>query len=142
MKRKSTRIANAAVKEVFSGYPSVLRERLLALRQLILDTAAQTPDVGPLEETLKWNEPAYLTSASKSGSTIRINRKSGSDTKYAIYFNCNTNLVDTFRTLFPKTFRYHGDREIEFDVAQKLPMRELKTCIAMALTYHLKKKHS
>ena len=44
----------------------------MKLRQLIFDVAAKTKDVGQLEETLKWGEPAYLTSESKSGSLIRI----------------------------------------------------------------------
>jgi Domain of unknown function (DU1801) len=138
--RSQTRIANPAVAAVFAQYPDKLRQRLLSLRGLILETAKETPRVGKLEETLKWNEPAYLTSESKSGSTIRIHRKPNSDTRYSMYFNCNTNLVDSFRTLFPTTFRYQGDREIEFDVAAKVPVEELKICIAMALTYHRNKK--
>jgi hypothetical protein len=136
----ATRIADSKVAAVFASYPPTVRKRLLELRQLILDTAADTPDVGALEETLKWNEPAYLTTESKSGSTIRINRKPGSESKYAMYFNCNTNLVDSFRGLFPKTFRYQGDRAIEFDVTDKVPVAELKLCVSMALTYHRKKK--
>jgi Domain of unknown function (DU1801) len=124
---------------VFAQYPDKIRQRLLSLRGLILKTANESPGVGKLEETLKWNEPAYLTTESKSGSTIRIHRKPGSDSKYAMYFNCKTNLIDSFRTLFPSTFRYQGDRAIEFDVAEKVPVGELKICIAMALTYHRKK---
>ena len=142
MKKKSySRIVSPAVKDVFDNCPSDVRERLLSLRQLILETASEIAEVGPLEETLKWNEPAYVTSASKSGSTIRINCKHDKR-KYAMYFNCNTTLVDTFRTLYPQTFRYFGNREIEFDVADKLPSKELKNCISMALTYHSKKKRS
>jgi hypothetical protein len=38
----------------------------MRLRQLILDTAARL-DVGPLEETLRWGEPAYVTTT-RSGS--------------------------------------------------------------------------
>jgi len=138
--RSKFRIANPAVANVFAAYPPRLRGKLVALRTLILDTAATTPGVGKLEETLKWNEPAYLTRESGSGSTIRIDRKHGSDSKYSMYFNCNTTLVDSFRGLFPRTFRSHGDREIEFDVADDVPLKELKICIAMALTYHCKKK--
>ena len=41
---------------------------------LILDTAKMTKGVGAVEETLKWGQPSYLTTATKSGSTIRINR--------------------------------------------------------------------
>jgi hypothetical protein len=128
------------VAAVFAGYPPRVRRSLLSLRKLILETAANTRGVGELEETLKWNEPAYLTAQSKSGSTIRISAKRGNATKYAIYFNCKTTLMDSFRTLFPQTFHYHGDREIEFDVGEKRPDAELRTCVSMALTYHLSKR--
>jgi hypothetical protein len=140
MQRKTSQSPPLEVAAVFARCPAKLRRKLLFLRALILRTAKTTPGVGELEETLKWNEPAYLTSQTKSGTTIRINGKPNSESKYAMYFNCNTNLVDTFRTLFPKTFRYRGDREIEFDVADKLPIEELKICIAMALTYHSTKR--
>jgi hypothetical protein len=142
MKRppNTARIANQEVARVFASYPVKVRSRLMQLRKLILETATELPEVGVLEETLKWNEPAYLTTQSKSGSTIRINRLSDSDSKYAMYFNCKTNLVDSFRSLFPTAFVYRGDRAIEFDLTGKVPIAELKICIAMALTYHLKKK--
>lgn len=132
-------IADPDVAAVFAAYSPQMRKRLTQLRKLILATAADTPGVGKLEEMLKWNEPAYLTTESKSGSTIRINRISNSDSTYAMYFNCKTNLVDSFRTLFPDTFSFQGNRAIEFDLDDDVPP-ELKICISMALTYHLKKK--
>lgn len=42
------------------------------MRRLIVATAAETSGVGPLTEMLKWGEPAYLTEATVSGSTIRL----------------------------------------------------------------------
>jgi Domain of unknown function (DU1801) len=136
-KTPSPAITNAAVHAVFDSYPSALRSKLLALRQLVLDTAAQTEGVGALEETLKWGELAYVT-LSKSGSTVRIDRKKNAD-RYAMYFNCNTTLVDTFRSLFPGTFTFEGNRALVFEVKDKLPREELAFCIGMALTYHRSK---
>jgi hypothetical protein len=137
---RSAPIANPAVAKTFANYPPKLRAKLLSLRQLILDTASELKSVGPLEETLKWNEPAYLTNKSKSGSTIRINRQPGSDTRYAIYFNCHTTLVDTFRTLYPNAFTYEGNRALIFDINATIAKKELQACISMALTYHRNKK--
>ena len=94
--------------------------------------------MGELEEKLKWGEPAYVTSQSKSGSTIRINRKKSSDTQYAMYFNCQTTLVETFRTLFPNEFVFEGNRAIVFDQDKKIPTDALRYCIAAALTYRQK----
>lgn len=112
---------------------------MVYLRQLILDVAANVDGVGELEETLKWGEPSYLTSTSKSGTTIRIDWKSKSPQYYALYINCNTTLVDTFRSLFPNELRCEGNRAIVFDVGQPLPEQALRVCIALALRYHLDK---
>lgn len=128
------------MQAVFDSYPPQLRKALLALRQLIITTAVNTPGVGALEETLKWGEPAYLTTQSKSGSTLRIDRKKNQD-RYAIYFNCNTTLVDTFRSMFPHSFTFEGNRALVFALRDALPQEDLAFCIAIALTYHLKKKN-
>ena len=134
---KST--ANAAVRAVFAAYPPSIRRKLLALRSLILETAASTPGVGPLEETLKWGEPAYVTK-SKSGSTIRLGWKESNPGQYAMYFNCQTNLVETFRTLFPSEFKFAGNRAIIFDEVDSPPTDALAYCIGAALTYHRRKR--
>ena len=60
------------VETLFGGYPAPLRTGLMRLRELIFDVAAETDGVGELQETLKWGQPAYLTTETKSGSTIRI----------------------------------------------------------------------
>ena len=108
------------------------------LRQLIFETAARTEGVGELEETLKWGQPAYLTSQSKSGSTIRIDRKPAA--LCAIYFHCQTNLIETFRSIFPYEFKYEGNRAIVFNEDDDVPVDELRHCISIALTYHRDKK--
>ena len=129
---------NLSIQQVFDNYPAAIRNRLMALRQLIFDTAASTPGVGELEEALKWGEPAYLTSKTKSGSTVRIAWKAAKPLQHAIYFNCQTTLVDTFRTLFPNDFEFEGNRAIIFDTTGRIPVREVAWCIAAALTYHRK----
>ena len=60
-----------AVAAVFGAYPAAIQSKLRRLRRIILDTAAKMDGVGPVEETLKWGQPAYLA---KGGSTIRIDR--------------------------------------------------------------------
>ena len=131
--------ANAAVAAVFASYPPAIRRRLLALRSLIFKTAASTRGVGALEETLKWGEPAYITQ-SKSGSTIRLGWKDSNPGQYAMYFNCQTNLVETFRTLFPNDFKFAGNRAIIFTQKEQPPTEALAYCIGAALTYHLRKR--
>lgn len=131
--------SNTAVAHIFNTYPPAIRSKLLALRALVLTTAASTAGVGEIEETLKWGEPAYLTTQSRSGSTIRIDAKKSAATQYAMYFNCKTDLVETFRTLFRDEFMFDGNRAIVFDIEDEVPIDALKICIAAALTYHRKK---
>ncbi len=131
-----TKFRNAAVADVFATYPQECREKLLLLRELIFATAAATAGVGELDEVLKWGEPAYITAQSKSGSTVRLGWKSAHPRQYAMYFHCQTNLVDTFRTLYPNLLTFEGDRAIVFQQADPVPTEALRMCIEAALTYH------
>ena len=128
------------VAAVFASYPPALRERLLALRRLILETAASTEGVGEIEEALRWGEPSYLTPRTKSGSTVRLNRLRGTEDRYAMYFKCTTTLVQTFRQLYADVFTFSGNRALVFHVDDRVPSNELSHCIALALRYHLDKK--
>lgn len=134
------RISDRAVADTFENYPPPLREKLKTLRAMILDVAAVTDGVGKIEEALKWRQPSYLTSQTGSGSTIRIDMMKSKQPQYAAYFHCQTDLVETFRELYPKAFKFEGNRAIVFDVSDRLPERELRHCIGLALTYHLRKR--
>ncbi len=129
-------VSNPAVAAAFDAYPAAVRPKLLVLRSLIIDVAANTEGVGQLEETLKWGEPAYLTSQSKSGSTIRLGWKPSAPDMYAMYFNCQTTLVASFRQWFPNDLEFSTNRAILFRVAAPVATQPVKRCIAAALTYH------
>ena len=131
---------NSDAKKVFDAYPKTHRASMLAVRDLILDVAASIECVGELEETLKWGEPSYLTSESKSGTTIRIDWKPKNPDVYGIYVNCQTDLVKRFRREYSDTLQFEGDRAILISVTEPLPIEQLSECIAAALTYHRDKK--
>ncbi len=126
-------IANKEVAEVFSKYPSKIRKKLMRLRQLVLDTASETEDVKDIQETLKWGEPSYLV---KGGSTIRMDWKISKPNEYALYFNCKTKLADTFKELYGDKLNIDGNRAIIFHENDEIPIKEIKHCISLALTYH------
>jgi hypothetical protein len=100
------------IDAVFRDYPPRLRAKLMRLRQIILKTAAKMDDVGALEETLRWGQPAYIA---KRGSTIRIDQVKAEPGRYAIFFICNSDLVATFRELYPN-LDYRGNRSIAFSM--------------------------
>jgi hypothetical protein len=139
-KDKRAGFPDPAVDAVFRAYPEPLKAKLLALRRLILDTARTTNGVGAVQETLKWGQPSYLTAETKSGSTIRIDRVKSADDQYAVYFHCQTNLVETFRQLYPTELSYSGNRSILLSVDDEVPEAALRHCVALALTYHLGKR--
>ena len=126
----------ADVAAAFAGVPERVRARLLEVRDLIFETAAAIEGVGPLTETLKWGEPAYLTEATGSGSTIRLGRVRSSERDCAVFFNCRTTLVDDFRERFPDVFAFEKNRALLLDASKPLPRPPLSTCLVMALTYH------
>jgi Domain of unknown function (DU1801) len=136
------KFSEAAVAEVFSNYAPPQRERLHELRDLIYQVAATTEGVGAIDEALRWQQPSYLTPQTGSGSTIRIDAIKSQPNKYAMYFHCQTGLVDHFKQIYPKVFNYEGNRALIFDVTGDLPQAELRHCVSLALTYHLKKKAS
>ena len=133
------RVADPGVAAAFKAWPPGLRKPLMAVRALIFDVAAKTEGVGKLTEALKWGQPSYLTMESGSGTTVRIDRLKKGD-GYAIYFHCQSGLVENFRDLYPETFRFEGKRAILFDSDERVPVRELRHCIALALTHHARKK--
>ena len=128
---------NKSVDDKFTQYPAHVQKKMHDLRTLILETAAENAAIGELEETLKWGEPSYL---SRIGSTVRIDWKEKAPHKYAIYFNCNTILVETFRELYGDSLSFEGNRAISLNLDVDPPRDILKHCISLALTYH-KVKH-
>lgn len=143
---------NEVVRKKFESYPKKVKAKLELLRSLILDVAANTEQVGDIEETLKWGEPSYITlpiqfedksgklkKAKAPGTTIRIDWKPKNPNQYALYVNCQTSLIDSYNSLFPNTFTFEGSRAMVFDLEEDLPIEELRICIQMALIYHLSK---
>lgn len=125
----------ADVAVAFAAFPEPVRVQLLEVRRLIFATASETAGIGPLTETLKWGEPAYLTEATGSGSTIRLGLPKSPGGMGAVLFNCRTTLVETFRVQFPEVFPYQSNRAILLDPSVPLPTEPLSMCLAMALTY-------
>ena len=124
---------NKVVSKVFDSYPEEMRQRVLFLRQLIYEAAAESDDIGEVKETTKWGQPSYLA---KKGSTIRLGWGEKQPDHYAVYFTCNTTLVETFRELYRSKFTFEGKRAIIFHKDDVVFENELKHCLTLALRYH------
>lgn len=130
--------SDPAVEAAYAAFDPSVRDELLALRHLIIDEAAETPEVGRLEETLKWGQPSYLTPETKSGSTIRLGiPKQGG---YAIYAHCQTTILSDFQAIFGEDFDFDGNRAVTFRVGETPDHDKLRLLVRSALTYHSAKR--
>lgn len=127
--------ATDAVAAAFDAVAPDARDGLLALRALILETGNDLPQIGRLEEALRWGQPAYLTPERKAGTTIRLGVPKKA--RFALFVHCQTRLIADYSEMFPGQDRINGNRAILFDdVTQIDPVRH-GWLIRRALTYHL-----
>ena len=134
------KIQDRKVQEVFGNYENSIRDKLLELRGLIIDEANRHPEIGELQETLKWGQPSYLPARPRIGTTLRIDRHKTRADMAGPFFNCNSSLADDFQQLYPGLFEYEGRRAILIEADGLMHEGALRHCVALALTYHLNKK--
>ncbi|SFR55035.1 hypothetical protein [Litoreibacter janthinus] len=120
------------VSNVFDALPPETAEVLRATRLKILTQAAAADGVGPLTETLKWGEPAYLTNAPKTGTTIRLGQIGGAP---AMMVPCSTTIIEDARAIFGDLPDLSGKRGLILGGASEV----LYYVIDAALCYHLRK---
>ena len=128
----------SAVLAAYEAFEPPPRHVLLEVREMIFEAAIAREDIGPVEETLRWGQPAYVTTKKRTGSTIRlaIEKTSGQP---ALFFDCKTTLVEDFRQQFGTSLTFVKNRAILLDVDLSEKADMLKMCINAALGYHLRR---
>jgi len=127
------------VEAAFAAFPFDQRNRLLELRALIFEAAAEVDGVGDIVETLKWGQPSYLPARPRVGSTVRLGGTQRSD-RVAMFFHCQSRLVETFREIYPDQLEFEGNRAICLPIDESFPVESVKHCVSLCLTYHLRRK--
>ena len=118
------------VQNAFDGLPAGAQN----LRQLIYAVAADLPQIGHLQEVLRWGQPAYVTSK-RAGASLRIGApKTGG---FALYTHCQTSLIADFSAAFPNMDKVEGTRAIHFDDPSQIDPARHGMLIKSILTYHL-----
>lgn len=110
-------------------------ERLQELRDQIL-AAAKAADVAPVDETLKWGQPAFVP-PKREGTTLRLGAR---EDHVALFVHCQTDLVGRWRTLFPNVFQYEDNRAVRIPAAGAYDVDAFHHLATMALTYHREKR--
>jgi hypothetical protein len=125
----------APVCDVINSYPAPVRDGVLRLRSVIMGVAKGLPEIGPLEEALRWGQPAYLTPQTGAGSTLRLGPHK--QASFAIFAHCRTTIIASYAQAFPGWDRLDGNRAVLFDDLDQIEPERLTHLIRHALTYHL-----
>ncbi len=123
------------VAAAFDALPKGARTGALKLRELIFETAASLPRAQPLQEALRWRQPAYLA---PKGSTIRLGEHKSAS--FALFVHCQSRLMGDFTSAFPGEDRIDGNRAILFDDPDQIDATRHGWLIAKALTYRVSGK--
>lgn len=126
-----------ASPDIASAYdqPDQTGRGMIALRDLVFEIASELPQIGPLEEALKWGQPAFVTPAKKAASSLRVGPHKRAE--FALYVHCQTSLISEYQAQFPDQDRFDGNRAILFDTAEQIDPLRHGWLIRRALCYHL-----
>lgn len=122
-------------------WPDVAQQRLLTMRTLFIEVA-ETADIGPLDESLKWGQPAWRPKRPRTGSTLRLNWTSQAPDKLAAFVDCKTDLAAQMLTRFPESCGNDGRRCLTFPVEGALKTDAVWTLAWLTFTYHRGKRRA
>ncbi|WP_037315279.1 DUF1801 domain-containing protein [Ruegeria halocynthiae] len=125
------RFDDPAVAAAFEAFPEATRAGALALRALVFETAGSLPGAQPVQEALRWGQPAYLA---PKGTTIRLGGHKAAS--FALFVHCQSRVMGDFTSAFPGEDRIDGNRAVLFDDPDQIDATRHGWLIARALTYH------
>mgnify|MGYP000722380901 CR=1 FL=1 len=105
------------------------KAKLLAVRDMIYEVAAETGAAGKVVEEVKWGQPSFATSP-KTGTPIRLGlNKAGAPT---LFVHCQTTLVADYVATVGQNAVVEGNRAVV------LPedIDAIRPLVRAALTYH------
>lgn len=121
--------------DTLASWPKPAQKQFTEIRALILNAAAEA-DVGPIEESLKWGQPAWRPKRARTGSTLRLNWQDNSPQSIAIFVDCKTTLSATIREIYPDDFEYESNRALRLRLGAALPVQAIDHLARLTFTYH------
>ncbi|WP_299725237.1 hypothetical protein [uncultured Tateyamaria sp.] len=119
------------VLQVIYNWPAWAADMALAVRAEWRQTATAL-DLPPLDESLKWGEPAWRPR--KGGTTLRMSWRGDAD-GLGVYMDCKTDLCARMQSDFPAAFRYAAPRALFLQPDAELPQDALRHLAKMAFRY-------
>lgn len=125
-------------EQTLNAWPPEARDQFNQLRSLILN-AAQDADVGEVEESLKWRQPAWRPKRPRQGSTLRLNWDEKLPQTIALFVDCKTTLSAEMFAAYPYDFEYESNRAMRLRLGAPLPEQAIRHLVKRTFTYHRKK---
>jgi hypothetical protein len=121
------------IAKFFDAMPVDVAQLLGDARLEIFRISGEAEGIGPLTETLKWGEPAYLTEAPKTGTTLRLGQIGG---RAALMVPCSTTIIEDARAVFGEQPEFSGKRGLILGGERQV----FDYVVNAALTYHIRKR--
>jgi hypothetical protein len=118
-----------------NAWPAQAQQAFEACQSLFHRIATQA-DVGPLDESLKWGQPAWRPRKPRTGSTLRLHWSEKTPTELSVYVDCKTDLAARMQTLYPDLLANDGRRRIVLNLNAPLPETALSHLAEMTFCYH------
>jgi hypothetical protein len=115
------------VGAAFDALPPDIRPRLEQTRAEIFSEADRL-GIAPLDETLKWGQPAYVPPR-RFGTTLRLGQLGGAP---ALFVHCQTTIIEEARAVFGNEAEFSGSRALILGGSDAATSH----VISAALTYH------
>jgi hypothetical protein len=126
------------MQSTVSNWSPPAQDHFTTLRRIVW-TVAERAEIGGLEEALKWGQPAWLPQRRNIGTTLRCNWQAAQPDRFSLFVPCSTSLVETIKTLYPKSFTFEGQRGLHLTLDHPLPLDVVDHCAFLTLTYHRKR---
>ena len=127
------------IRDQIARWPQAAQGHFHGARALAL-RAAQGAETGPLDETLKWGQPAWRPRRPRTGSTLRLNWSPARPDHLMAFVDCKTDLASLMSTRFPGQFENDGRRSLAFDLNAPLPQDAIAQLAHLTFTYHRRKR--
>ena len=131
--------AQTPLTDTLATWSKPAQELAQACRHLF-HTIAQEADTGPLDESLKWGQPAWRPRKARTGATLRMDWDAATPDRLSLYVDCKTDLASRMRDIYPDLPLNDGQRHLGITIGAPLPEQALAHLAEMTFTYHRAKR--
>ena len=131
--------APAPLLSAMTAWSEPARHALWACRGIFHETAERA-EIGPLDESLKWGQPAWRPRAPRTGSTLRMGWMAGRPRQLLFFVDCKTDLAARMSDIYPDLGENDGRRQIALPLDASLPEQPIAHLAQMTFCYHLSRR--